>query len=111
MKLFVCNILLAFLLSKLYGCCLSQVNDGSNLSGIQVVVEPSAAGFSLLDEGQITTGGSAPCSTHLEESFGRETTHGKDSDSQSQDAAYKDVQLWPFHRLHLCRNSINFFHN
>lgn len=34
-----------------------QVNDGSNLSGIQVVVEPTAAGFELLEGGRITTGG------------------------------------------------------
>lgn len=33
-----------------------QVNDGSNMSGIQVVVEPGVEGWSLVEEGAISTG-------------------------------------------------------
>jgi hypothetical protein len=33
-----------------------QVNDGSNLSGIQVVLEPGMAGWDLLEQGAISTG-------------------------------------------------------
>jgi hypothetical protein len=38
--------------------CLLQVNDGSNMSGIQVVVEPEASGFALFEAGKIQTGAS-----------------------------------------------------
>jgi hypothetical protein len=37
-------------------CCCCQVNDGSNLSGLQVVVEPGVDGWELLEGGGITTG-------------------------------------------------------
>ncbi len=37
--------------------CFMQVNDGSNMSGIQVVVEPGAAGFELIADGKVQTGG------------------------------------------------------
>lgn len=33
-----------------------QVNDGSNLSGIQVVLEPTTPGFDLIEAGAMTTG-------------------------------------------------------
>lgn len=36
---------------------LHQVNDGSNMSGIQVVVEPGVEGWQLVEAGSITTGG------------------------------------------------------
>ena len=36
--------------------CFIQVNDGSNMSGIQVVVEPGAAGFAAIAEGKVQTG-------------------------------------------------------
>jgi hypothetical protein len=32
------------------------VNDGSNMSGIQVVLEPGVAGWELLEGGQLATG-------------------------------------------------------
>lgn len=38
--------------------CFLQVNDGSNLSGIQIVSEPTTQGFELLEEGKIQTGAS-----------------------------------------------------
>jgi hypothetical protein len=38
----------------------AQVNDGSNLSGIQVVVNGSTKGFELVAEGQLQTGACAP---------------------------------------------------
>lgn len=46
-----------------------QVNDGSNMSGIQVVVEPGVQGWELLEEGAINTGGykqgASICSMHV----------------------------------------------
>jgi hypothetical protein len=39
--------------------CFIQVNDGSNMSGIQVVVEPGAAGFQLIADGKVQTGEAA----------------------------------------------------
>jgi hypothetical protein len=36
----------------------NQVNDGSNLSGIQVVLEPGTPGFDLVESGALTTGAS-----------------------------------------------------
>lgn len=33
-----------------------QVNDGSNMSGIQVVLEPGVEGWNLVEEGAISTG-------------------------------------------------------
>lgn len=36
--------------------CFLQVNDGSNLSGIQVVIEPGCPGFELIEEGKLQTG-------------------------------------------------------
>lgn len=36
--------------------CSPQVNDGSNMSGLQVVAEPGVAGWQLLEDGTITTG-------------------------------------------------------
>jgi hypothetical protein len=32
------------------------VNDGSNMSGIQVVLEPGTEGWELLEQGQLATG-------------------------------------------------------
>ncbi|KAF6256714.1 hypothetical protein COO60DRAFT_1271722, partial [Scenedesmus sp. NREL 46B-D3] len=41
-----------------------QVNDGSNMSGIQVVLEPGVEGWQLLEAGQLATG-AAVCASGL----------------------------------------------
>lgn len=47
-----------------------QVNDGSNLSGIQVVLEQGAQGFDLVDSGKIQTGAAVRATGSLVASIG-----------------------------------------
>ncbi|KAK9844430.1 hypothetical protein WJX74_002376 [Apatococcus lobatus] len=47
-----------------------QVNDGSTLSGLQVVVNPDCEGYSLIDDGQVATGASVAVVGELTESPG-----------------------------------------
>lgn len=59
------SLLIWLLLSLLSLVRVCQVNDGSNLSGIQVVVEPGVEGWELLEQGSIATGGTAiSCREH-----------------------------------------------
>ncbi|KAK9847378.1 hypothetical protein WJX84_006439 [Apatococcus fuscideae] len=47
-----------------------EVNDGSTLSGLQVVVNPDCEGYSLIDDGQVATGASVAVVGELTESPG-----------------------------------------
>lgn len=49
----------------------SQVNDGSTLSGLQVVVDPEVPGYDLLENGTINTGAAVRVQGQLVESPGR----------------------------------------
>ena len=49
----------------------SQVNDGSTLSGLQVVVQPEVPGYDLLENGTINTGAAVRVQGQLVESPGR----------------------------------------
>lgn len=57
------------LLQGVYGH--TQVNDGSTLSGLQVVVQPEVPGYELLDNGTINTGAAVRVQGELVESPGR----------------------------------------
>ena len=48
-----------------------QVNDGSTLSGLQVVVQPEVPGYDLLENGSINTGAAVRVQGQLVESPGR----------------------------------------
>ncbi len=48
-----------------------QVNDGSTLTGLQVLVDPDAAGYRLVDNGSINTGAAVRVQGELVESPGR----------------------------------------
>jgi aspartyl/asparaginyl-tRNA synthetase len=47
-----------------------QVNDGSTVSGIQVVIQPEALGFDLIASGAINTGAAVAVQGQLVESPG-----------------------------------------
>ena len=47
-----------------------QVNDGSTLTGLQVVVNPECEGYGLIDDGRVATGASVAVIGELTESPG-----------------------------------------
>lgn len=47
-----------------------QVNDGSTLSGLQIVVNPECEGYGLIEDGQVATGASVAVIGELTESPG-----------------------------------------
>ncbi|GAQ84976.1 Aspartyl/Asparaginyl-tRNA synthetase class IIb [Klebsormidium nitens] len=47
-----------------------QVNDGSNLSGLQVVIHPEAAGYDKIQDGTVATGAAVAVEGELVESLG-----------------------------------------
>ena len=51
--------------------CMLQVNDGSTLSGLQVVVQPEVPGYDLLENGTVNTGAAVRVQGELVESPGR----------------------------------------
>lgn len=51
-----------------------EVNDGSSLAGLQVVISEDAEGHSLVQDGQISTGCSVAASGELVESPGGKQT-------------------------------------
>lgn len=55
---------------QIQNLCGLQVNDGSNLSGIQVVLEQGGPGFELVDSGKIQTGAAVRATGSLVESIG-----------------------------------------
>ena len=54
----------------LIGSTLVQVNDGSTLSGLQIIVNPECEGYSLIEDGQVATGASVAAVGELTESPG-----------------------------------------
>ena len=48
-----------------------QVNDGTTLSGLQVVVQPEVPGYELLESGSINTGAAVRVQGELVDSPGR----------------------------------------
>ena len=48
-----------------------QINDGSTLSGLQVVVQPDVPGYNLLEDGTVNTGAAVRVQGELVESPGR----------------------------------------
>lgn len=52
-----------------HGC--AQVNDGTTLAGLQVVVQPEVPGYDLLESGTINTGAAVRVQGDLVESPGK----------------------------------------
>lgn len=53
------------------GCCWWQVNDGTTLAGLQVVVQPEVPGYGLLEDGTVNTGAAVRVQGDLVESPGK----------------------------------------
>ena len=62
----------------------SQINDGSTLAGLQVVVQPDVLGYDLLENGSISTGAAVRVQGELVESPGRGQKVNMLLSSQSQ---------------------------
>ncbi len=51
-----------------------QVNDGSTLSGLQVILNPDCDGYNLIEDGLVATGASVAAVGELTESPGGRQT-------------------------------------
>lgn len=78
-----------------------QVNDGSTLSGLQVVVNLECEGYSLIDDGQVATGASVAVIGELTESpGGRQKVRPQSPPTKAFDLLYAhQTQHWQSHNL------------